>query len=286
MNKKVKLLQSNVINVLMRFDTNHCESMDVVRRGVFEKEYYVGDENNNLLIRLEHPTNYDGKLKLADFNFSVTTHRLLVYIRELFTYQDNELLDFSIKEYMNRCNLKDRKYARRQLERDLYALSTIRYFTDCDDSYILESFSMHHGRVYIELYYKFVAEIRSYSNYILLPLDYYKINIQRFHAAPALLYSMLIHNCMNKPKSNHSRLSISSLLVRGQFPTVEAVRQTSDNSIKARIFEPFFQNMRALKGMVIFKYFDRYNEEVSEEDVRKLQYDDLVRIVVEFKFKE
>lgn len=285
MNKKVKLLQSNVVNVLMQFDTNHYEPMEVIRRGVFEREYYVGDEKNNLVIRLEHPTDYDGKLKLEDFNFSATTHRLLVYIRELFTYQGKELLDFSIKEYMNRCNLKDRKYARRQLERDLYALSAVRFFTACDDSYILESFSMHHGRVYIELYYKFAAEIRSYSNYILLPLDYYKINIQRFHVAPALLYFMLIYNCMNKPKSNHSRLSISSLLAHGQFPTIEAVRQTSDNSIKARIFEPFFQNMAALKGMVIFKYFDTYNEEVTEEDVRKLQYDDLVRIVVEFKFK-
>lgn len=207
-----------------------------------------------------------------------------MYIREIFTYKGEELLDFSIKEYMNRCNLKDRKYVRKQLERDLYALSTVRYFSAYDDSYILERFSIHHGRVYIELYYKFVAEIRSYNSYILLPQDYYKINIQRFHAAPDLLYFMLIHNRMNKSRPNHSRLSISSLLARGQFPTIEAVRQTSDNSIKARIFEPFFQNMEALKGMVMFKYFDRYNEEVTEEDVRKLQYDDLVRIVVEFKF--
>ena len=44
--------------------------------------------------------------------------------------------------------------------------------------------------------------------------------------------------------------------------------------------------MAALKGMVVFRYFDRYKEEVTEEDVRKLPYDDLVHIVVEFKFKE
>ena len=163
---------------------------------------------------------------------------------------------------------------------------TVRYFVGYDDSFILDSFSMHHGRVYIELFWKFAEEMRSYSNCIMLPLDYYKINIQRFHAAPGLLYYMLTHNCMNKQKSNKSRLRIISLLERGQFPTIEMVRQTSDNSIKARIIEPFFQNMAALKGMVVFRYFDRYKEEVTEEDVRKLPYDDLVHIVVEFKFKE
>ena len=283
--KTVKVMQTKVVNMLMQFDTNYYQQNEVLRRGVFEKEYYVGNDNNSLLIRLEQPTNYDGKLKLTDFNFSVTTHRLLMYIRELFTLRNNAKIDFSIKDYMNRCVLKDRKYARKQLERDLYALSAVRYFTDYDDSYILESFSMHHGRVYVELFYKFVEEMQSYDNYILLPLDYYKINIQRFHAAPCLLDYMLIHNCVNKKKSNHSRLRISSLLKRGQFPTVETARQAANNSIKGRIFEPFFQNLNALKGMVGFKYFNEYNEEVTEEAVRKLQYDDLVRIVVEFKFK-
>lgn len=284
MNKTVKILQSNVVNLLMQFDTNYYQQVEVTRRGMFEKEYYVGNDNS-LVIRLEHPANYDGKLKLADFNFSVTTHRLLMYIRELFTLRNDAKIDFSIKDYMNRCMLKDRKYTKKQLERDLYALSAVRFFADYDDSYILESFSVHHGRVYLELFYKFVEEIQSHNNYILLPLDYYKINIQRFHAAPTLLYFMLIHSCVNKKKSNHNRLRISSLLKRGQFPTVEVARQTANNSIKGRIFDPFFQNLNALKGMVSFKYFNEYNEEVREEEVRKLQYDDLIRIVVQFKFR-
>ncbi len=284
MKQTVKILQSNVVNRLMQFDTNNYQPVEVTRRGVFEKEFYVVNDNNSLVIRLEHPTNYDGKLKLADFNFSVTTHRLLMYIRELFTLRNDAKIDFSIKDYMNRCMLKDRKYTRKQLERDLYALSAIRYFADYDDSYIIESFSMHHGRVYLELFYKFVEEIQSHNNYILLPLNYYKINIQRFHAAPGLLYYLLIHECMNKRKKNSNRIRISSLLKRGQFPTVEAVRMSECNAIKRRIVEPFFQTLHSISGMVSFRFYDEYNEELSESEVKKLPYDDFARVLVQFKF--
>ncbi len=285
MNEVTKINQSNILNLLMQFDTRHYQAATTTKRGFFVKQYTVGDDQNNIVIQLEQPPDYAGKLTLDDFSFSVTTHRLFMYIRELFTIRENAKIDFSIKDYMRLCDLEDRKHARKQLERDLFALSAVRFYDLNGDYYIIERFEMHHKRVYLELHYSIVEEINAHKGYILLPKNYYKINVQRFHAAPGLLYYLLLLRYMNNAKTNKNRVSIQSMLTRGHFPTVELVRSTKNNNIKARITDPFFQTIGALKNMVTFRYFNEYKEELTEREVRNLEFDDMVRIIAHFRFK-
>ena len=282
MNDTVKVFQVDPFNLIMQFDTRHHKPNDIVKRGNFITQYTVGSDSNNIIIELDRPPAYDGDLTLNDFCFSVTTQRLLMYIIEMFALNQKNEFDFSIKEYMLRCELEDRKHIRKQLERDLFALSAVRFYHNGKQFYILEKFSIHHKRVYLELHYSITDEIQLHNNYILLPLNYYKINVQRFHAAPGLLHYMLLLRYMNCKKSNKNRASIKSLLARGHFPSIEEVRATKNNNIKGRITDPFFRTITALKSMVTLKYYNQRKEELTEQEVRALEYDDMVKIVAHF----
>ena len=70
--------------------------------------------------------------------------------------------------------------------------------------------------------------------------------------------------------------------MRGRFPSIEAVRATKNNNIKGRITDPFFRTIASLKGMVTLKYYNQRKEELTEQEVRVLEYDDMVKVVAHF----
>ena len=276
----VKIYQSNTINLLMEFDTKH----DKPFADTFQQIYCVGREGNELYIYANAPQNYHGDCTMDDFAFTGTTHRLLTYIRELYTLRMTECIDFSIRDYMLRCELKDRKQARKQLTRDLFSMLSIVYSTNQGRKAIMDSFEMHHGRVYAVLNQGFIADMAK-QDYFLLPMEYYTLDRQKFNYAPALLYYMVKLKYMNSKKSNRNRISIRSLLAYGKFPTIEEVRATRNNSIKGRIVEPFFRNLNALTGVARFKYYDEHGNELTREEVQELCYDDMLRIIIRIEWK-
>lgn len=279
-NEAVKIYQSNTINLLMQFDTKR----DVAYGDVFQLQYFVGKEDNGLTISARPSQNYHGELTLEDFAFTGTTHRLLTYIRELYTLRLTENIDFSVKDYMVRCGLKDRKQARKQLERDLFALLSVVYTSPRGRAAILDSFDMHHGRVYMTLSQGFVDEMAK-QDYFLLPMEYYSLDRQRYNYAPALLYYMVMLKYLNSKKSNKNRISIRSLLSHAKFPNIEEVRATRNNSIKGRIVEPFFRNLNALSSVARFKFHDERGNKLTQEEVQQLQYDDMLRVIIHIEWK-
>lgn len=279
-NEAVKIYQSNTINLLMQFDTKH----NAAYGDMFQLQYFVGKEDNGLYISVRPPQNYTGDLTMEDFAFTGTTHRLLTYIRELFTLRKTEEIDFSVKDYMLRCELKDRKQARKQLERDLFALLSVVYTSPRGRAAILDSFDMHHGRVYAVLNQGFVDEMAK-QDYFLLPMEYFSLNRQKYNYAPALLYYMVMLKYLNKNKTNKDRISIRSLLAYGKFPTIEEVRATRNNSIKGRIVEPFFRNLNALASVARFKFHDERGNKLTQEEVQQLQYDDMLRVIIHIEWK-
>ena len=277
MNDVVKIYQVDPFNLIMQLDTQFHQPV--------YGRYTVGSDNNHITVESVPPYLYKGKLTLDDFYFSVTAQRLLMYIIEVYALQQKPQIDFSIKDYMQRCELGDRKHIRKQLERDLFALASVRFEHRGRAFYLLEKFDIHHKRVYVELHCSLIDEFQAHnSNYILLPIDYYKINVQRFHAAPGLLHYMLLLRYMNAKKNNNNRASIKSLLARGHFPSIDSVRATKNNNVKGRITDPFFQTITALKGVVKLKYYNQRKEELTEQEVRDLEYDDMVRVVAHFEW--
>ena len=277
MNNMVKIFQSNKVNLLMQLDTKRSK----LQTNDFGASYYtVGKNKNEANIYVAPPVNYDGKLTMDDFSFSGTTHRLFMYIRELYALRITQTIDFSIKEYMRRCNLQDRKQARKQIEKDLFALSSVSYE---DGSTIIESFDMPNGRVSVQLSTDFMADM-SRENYILLPTEYYTIDRHQFSYAPNMLYYLLLLKYYNCKKTNRNRVSIKSLLEYGKFPTIQEVRQTKNNSIKDRIVVPFFRNLNALKEVARYTYYSERGEKLTPDEVRALDYEDMVRVVIHIEW--
>ena len=279
-NEAVKIYQSNTINLLMQFDTKH----DKPYGNTFQREYCIGTNGNELYISVSTPQSYSGDLTMDDFAFTGTTHRLLTYIRELYTLRVSENIDFSVKDYMVRCGLKDRKQARKQLERDLFALLSVVYTSQRGRAAILDSYDMHHGRVYAELSQGFIDEMEK-QDYFLLPTEYYILDRQRYNYAPALLYYIVMLKYLNSKKSNKNRISIRSLLAFAKFPTIEEVRATRNNSIRGRIVEPFFRNLNALSGVARFHFYDERKNKLTQQEVQALQYDDMLRVIIHIEWK-
>lgn len=279
MSKTVKVYQTNTINLLTQFDTKH----DAPCADTYELQYCIGKEGNELYISIDTPQDYNGKLTVEDFCFSTTTHRLFMYIRELYSLRGTADLDFSVKDFMQRCGLKDRKQGRKQIERDLFAMLAVVYYNSHGSSAILDGYEMHHGRVYVHLSQGFVAEMEK-ENYILLPIEYFTIDRQKYSAAPGLLYYLVLLKYMNSGKSNRNRISIKSLLAHGRFPTIKEVRATRNNSIKGRIVDPLFRNLNALSQVAKFKYYDERGNKLTAQEVQALRYDDLIRVVVHIEW--
>ena len=279
-NEAVKIYQSNNINLLMQFDTKY----DKPYGNPFQREYCVGKAGNELYISVRPSQSYQGDLTLEDFAFTGTTHRLLTYIRELYTLRVTEKIDFSVKDYMVRCGLKDRKQARKQMERALFALLAVVYTSQRGRAAILDSYEMHHGRVYLVLNQGFIDEMEK-QNYFLLPMEYFTLDRQKYNYAPALLHYMVMLKYFNEKKTNRNRISIRSLLAHGKFPSIQAVRATSNNSIKGRIVEPFFRNLNALSAVARFKFYDERGNKLTQQEVQALQYDDMVRVIIHIEWK-
>ena len=170
------------------------------------------------------------------------------------------------------------------MERDLFALLAVVYTSQRGRAAILDSYEMHHGRVYVMLNQGFVAEMEK-QNYFLLPLAYFTLDRQKYNYAPALLYYMVMLKYFNEKKTNRNRISIRSLLAYGKFPTIEEVRATSNNSIKGRIVEPFFRNLNALSAVARFKFYDERGNKLTQQEVQALPYDDMLRVIIHIEWK-
>lgn len=277
MNNMVKIYQSNKVNLLMQLDTKRSK---LHNEDFYAPHYKVGKGGNTELIFVFPPMNYYGNLTMDDFVFSGTTHRLFMYIRELYALRNTDCIDFSIKEYMLRCGLLDRKQARKQIEKDLFALSAVSY---ADSGTIIDSFEMPHGRVSVKLSENFLKDMGR-ENYILLPIEYYTIDRQQYTYAPNLLYYLLLLKYYNSNKTNKNRVSIKSLLEYGKFPTIQDVRNTKNNSIKDRIIVPFFRNLNALKQVARFTYYNERGGKLTPDEVRALDYEDMIRVVIHIEW--
>ena len=166
----------------------------------------------------------------------------------------------------------------------MFALLSVVYTSPRGRAAILDSFDMHHGRVYAVLNQGFVDEMAK-QDYFLLPMEYFRLNRQKYNHAPALLYYMVMLKYLNKNKTNKDRISIRSLLAYGKFPTIEEVRATRNNSIKGRIVEPFFRNLNALSSVARFKFHDERGNKLTQEEVQQLQYDDMLRVIIHIEWK-
>lgn len=267
------IAQIKTINDLLRIDTRRdlIENIDSV--GLCQKVAY-----DSFVIDIEMPVDSE-----FEFRFVSSTQRLLVVLLEEVAKHSKQEVRITVDSFMQRCALVNRCSIRQQLKIDLQALSAIRFDLTTKDKKIVRGCSLcdiaelrSNGIIYVKFSEPIITEWKNNLGLMQLPYLYFRLNRNHFQLAPSLLYYISFMRHLGR-----NDLRIESLFAVTVLPSVEEVRQTKNGGIRQRIVNRFFRELHALDAELTFN-FTRYGKPISEADVKKLRYEDLIDILVHF----
>lgn len=281
--KKEKVYQNKYVNELLQFDTKNNE----FRKSGCEREYKVNDE---LYVFASVPQQYDGKYTIDDFQFSCTTRRLLIYLIMKFTNLSEDErqtgeIEFTVKEFADICNLKDRDNAKRLIEKDLFNLFCVRCEWQGQEIFIIEDYGKGRGKFVVILHEAFAGILMAKKGVVLLPYSYFEVSLNRTCEAPGWLYFLVCQSLINSRHTNKNRVSVNSLLVRSSLMGIDEIRQTSNCSVKERVIVPLLRNLNVLKETVDLQYFTKSGKQLTERQLQNLTYDELIKVIIHFEIK-
>lgn len=261
-----KVYQSNIINSLLFFNPKACKADSA---GIF----YYREYPDTFAVRFEDQENAS--------HFSKTAHRLLMYIMSCYAQYKESTIVFYLSDYMSCCALESYQETRRQVRRDLKAIVSLEYYYNGLAGRIANSFSLRNKTVIIELAPSFLDELDR-ETFIELPAEYFHIDIQKCIYAQSIVWYLLVLKYLNAKKSNRGRISIKSILEHEGFPTLEEIQNTSNRSIKERLYNPLFRNLQAVNKVIPLEfYFEK--QKTMWESVQKMDYYHLLRVIVHYK---
>lgn len=267
------IAQIKTINDLLRIDTRRdlIENIDSV--GLCQKVAY-----DSFVIDIEMSVDSE-----FEFRFVSSTQRLLVVLLEEVAKHSKQEVRITVDSFMQRCALVNRCSIRQQLKIDLQALSAIRFDLTTKDKKIVRGCSLcdiaelrSNGIIYVKFSEPIITEWKNNLGLMQLPYLYFRLNRNHFQLAPSLLYYISFMRHLGR-----NDLRIESLFAVTVLPSVEEVRQTKNGGIRQRIVNRFFRELHALDAELTFN-FTRYGKPISEADVKKLRYEDLIDILVHF----
>ena len=221
-------------------------------------------------------------------------------------------VDISVKEYMDLCQLKDRKEARRQLKEavlTLYDVSLewdeIRYHTP-DGKKKRKKETLHwkariidtagadigqdpvqRGKVSI----KFTYDIAKYlSQSFIMPYPDKLLSIDAKHNPHSYYMGRKLaeHHNMNIGKGNANRIAVKTLLeCLPDLPSYETVMSGNSRSVTQKIIQPFERDLIALQDtygiLSSWHYCNKNGEPLTDEQVESYSYDSWVQWLIEFE---
>ncbi len=285
--RKEKIYQNKFINTLMLFDTKKVGSRQVRTGMGYEQEYKIDED---LYVFTSVPKNYEGKYTIDDFIFGVTTKRLLLFLIMKFTNlseADREVgqIEFTVREFMELCNLKNSDNTKRLIEKDLFNLFCIRAEFQGQELFLLEDIGIGRGKFVVILHESFTSYMMAKKGIVLLPCQYFEIAINRSCEAPGWLYFLVCQSLINSRHTNKNRISVNSLLVRSSLMGINEIRQTSNCSVKERVITPLTKNLQAISESVEMKYFSKSGKELNERQLLNMGYDELIKVIIHFEIK-
>lgn len=283
--KKEKIYQNKLINTLMLFSTKEVDGTETDTG--YEKEYRFNDD---LTVFAGVPDNYDGKYTIDDFSFTLTTKRLLVFLIMKFTnMSDSERqageIEFTVREFMELCNLKDRDNTKRLIEKDLFNLFCIRVEYQVQEFYLLEDIGIGRGKFIIILHESFADYMIAKKGIVLLPRQYFEIPLSRSSEAPGWLFFFVCQELINSRHTNKNRISVNSLLVRSSLMDIDEIRQTSNQSVKERVIAPMIRNLQAISDSCDMKFYSNSGKEITIRQLQNMRYEQLVKVIIHFAIK-
>lgn len=285
--KKEKIYQNKFINTLMLFDTKTVTGSRTTSFRTDELEYKFNDD---LYVYASIPNNYDGKYTLDDFTFGITTKRLLLFLIMKFTNlseDDRKIgqIEFTVREFMELCNLKNSDNTKRLIEKDLFNLFCVRAMYQGQEFYLLDDIGIGRGKFAVIMDGAFADNMMAKKGIVLLPTNYFEIAINRSCEAPGWLYFLVCQNLINSRHTNKNRISVNSLLVRSSLMDIDEIRQTSNCSVKERIITPLIKNLQVVSKSVELKFFTKSGKEITTNQLQTMGYDELIKVIIHFEIK-
>ena len=220
-------------------------------------------------------------------------------------------VEISVDEYMELCQLKDRKEARKQLREAAQALfdvalewDELRYYVPegkkkrVKETYhwkarIVEATGadadqdpVKQGKVAIKFTYD-IAKYLSQAYIMPYPDKLLSINAKYNPHSYYIGRKLAEHHNMNIGKENANRISVKSLLeALPDLPSYDEI-MTDARQITKRIIQPFERDLIALKEtygiLASWTYCNSKGEPLTEEQVESYSYDVWVQWLIEFE---
>lgn len=195
------------------------------------------------------------------------------------SYEVNITLD----EYMEMRDLRDRKEARAQVDKDLEILRVLSFtYKDtkgagAEEGYYKTNMAAGVGRsrsgvITLKFTSDFYNLLMGY-NVMPFPNLAYKLNSKRNPNSYYFLTKIAEHKNMNISKQNEDIISVAALLktVYPMIPSYKEVMET-DRHLDKRIIAPFERDMDALKDALTWEYCHSKGEPLTAEEINNFNY--------------
>lgn len=226
------------------------------------------------------------KVSIRNFNdiggLKTSTHKLLDAITLQFTESGAKYrtVELKLSDYMNLCQLKDRKEAIKQVKSDLETLIKVSISLNDkskgDGKYIeLNMFSavgLNKGVIcanFTEEYYNLMLRypVMPY------PVELLRLNSRKNPNSYCLGRRITEHKNMNFDKPNADIISVSTLLKASSYIPTYAEINAKDRAFTRRIIEPFERDLNALSNIFTWEYCHSNSEPLADEELQSFSYD-------------
>ena len=233
-------------------------------------------------------------------NFNIATKRLMDMVTLEFTSNgNNPFIKIPLNIYMEKCGLRDKKKARKQVNEalDLLFATAISYDDSTKknksknymDMRIIEKKGIDNGVIYICFTQTFAAMLSNDCSIMPYPLALLKLSGGKSHPhAYYILRRMAEHKYMNAGKSNENTIAVRTLVEAcDDLPTEEEVRNSTDRHLSKRIARPFMEDLEeACKQIGIGEvgYYLTYErgERIPDQELCDLPYDTFINAYIHF----
>ncbi len=220
------------------------------------------------------------------------------------------LVELSVREFMDKCGLKDRKEATKQLNEAINSIFNIYLEYEDDRNYvpsgktepvrkkfswkthILESIGTESGHLPVnngKVIVEFTLTIAVYlsQKYIMpFPNNLFTINIRQNPLSYYLGRVLAEHHNMNRSKVNSNRISVRTLMKAcPDLPTYEEIFSDS-RQVSKRIIKPLERDLNALRDKYAvlsdWRYCNSIDDQKENDKKQKLNYHEWEKQIVEF----
>ena len=215
-----------------------------------------------------------------DIKLKASTHRLLdaLTVRFAETGGKGPTVEMPLKEYMELCDLKDEKEARKQVKEDLEALYSLslsykgkgKHSLDFVDFRLCDYKGIKNGVIFFNFSRPMYGVLMQYP-IMRLPDEYFKLNSKRNPNSSYFLRKISEQKNMNAGTPTEDIISVQTLLnSTDELPKYEDIASTG--RIDQRIIRPFERDLDALSNALTWEYCHSKGAPLTAEELLNMDY--------------